>query len=56
MLVVPQMVETARDITQEVHHELNTTRKRFIKIIQEFVGCNTLMSPASSNNLSFAAR
>jgi len=53
---VEQMVETASTITQEVHHELNATRKRFVNIIQEFVGCNTLMSQASSYRSSFAAK
>ena len=53
---VQQMVETAHDITQEVHHELTASRKRFVKIIQEFVGCNILMSQASSYRSSFAAK
>jgi len=47
---VEQMVETARTITQEVHHELNATRKRFDKIIKEFVGCDTLMSQVNSTD------
>ena len=41
---VEQMVETACTKTLEVHHELNATRKRFDKILKEFVGCNSLMS------------
>ena len=41
---VEQMVETARTKTLEVHHELKATRKRFDKILKEFVGCNSLMS------------
>jgi len=53
---VEQMAETARTITQEVHHELNATRKRFDKILKEFVGCNSLMSQVNSYRSSFATK
>ena len=50
------MAETARTITQEVHHELNATRRRFHKILKEFVGCNSLMSQVNSYRSSFATK
>ena len=53
---VKQMAETARTITQEVHHELNATRRRFDKILKEFEGCNSLMSQVNSYRSSFATK
>ena len=53
---VEQMVETAWTVTQEVHHELNATRKRFDKILKEFVGCNSLTSQVKPYRSSFATK